>query len=57
MDTTFRDWAKLWVGTHIEGEASLLVIVEEGVPWYYDIMKFLELGEYQDGADKKVLFY
>ena len=26
---------------------------EEGVPWYYDIMKFLELGIYPDSADKK----
>ena len=25
-------------------KASVLVIEEEGVPWYYDIMKFLELG-------------
>ena len=34
-------------------EASVLVIEEEGVPWYYDIMKFLELGVYPDGADKR----
>ena len=34
-------------------EASVLVIEEEGVPWYYDIMKFLELGVYLDGADKR----
>ena len=33
-------------------ETSILVIEEEGVPWYYDIMKFLELGVYPDGADK-----
>ena len=26
---------------------------EEGVPWYYDIMKFLELGVYLDSADKR----
>ena len=34
-------------------EASVLVIEEEGIPWYYDIMKFLELGVYPDGADKR----
>ena len=34
-------------------EASVLVIKEEGIPWYYDIMKFLELGVYLDGADKR----
>jgi len=28
-------------------EASVLVIEEEGVPWYYDITKFLELGAYE----------
>ena len=36
-----------------KNEASVLVIEEEGVPWYYDIMKFLELGVYSDGADKR----
>ena len=35
-----------------KAEDSVLVIEEEGVPWYYDIMKFLELGVYPDGADK-----
>jgi len=30
-----------------KAEASVLVIEEEGVPWYYDIMKFLELGAYR----------
>ena len=25
---------------------------EEEVPWYYDIMKFLELGVYPDGFDQ-----
>ena len=32
-----------------------LVMTMEGeeVPWYYDIMKFLELGAYLDGADKR----
>ena len=38
-----------------KAEASVLVIEEEGVPWYYDIMKFLELGVYLDGADKRKL--
>ena len=34
-------------------EVSVLVIEEEGVPWYYDIMKFLEFGVYLDGVDKR----
>ena len=34
-------------------EASIMTIEEEEVPWYYDIMKFLELGAYPDGADKR----
>ena len=34
-------------------EVSVLVIEEEGVPWYCDIMKFLELGICLDGADKR----
>ena len=28
-------------------EASVMTIEEEEVPWYYDIMKFLELGYIQ----------
>ena len=36
-----------------KAKASVLVIEEEGIPWYYDIMKFLELGVYPDGADKR----
>ena len=32
-------------------EASVMAIEE--VPWYYDIMKFLELGTYLDSADKR----
>ena len=31
----------------------VLAIEEEGVPWYYEIMKFLELGIYPDGANKE----
>ena len=34
-------------------EASVLVIKEERIPWYYNIMKYLELGVYPDGADKR----
>ena len=34
-------------------KASVMAIKEEEVPWYYDIVKFLELGEYPDGADKR----
>ena len=34
-------------------EASVMTIEEEEVLWYYDIMKFLELGAYPDGADKR----
>ena len=36
-----------------KAEASVLVIEEEGVPQYYDIMKFLELRVYLDGADER----
>ena len=36
-----------------KAEASILVIEEEGIPWCYDVMKFLELGVYPDGADKR----
>ena len=34
-------------------EVSVMTIEEEEVPWYYDIMKFLELGAYLDGPDKR----
>ena len=30
-----------------------MAIEEEQVPWYYDIMKFLEMGIYLDGANKR----
>ena len=30
-----------------------MAIEEEEAPWYDDIMKFLELGLYPDGADKR----
>ena len=36
-----------------KAEASVLVIKEERIPWYYNIMKYLELGVYSDGADKR----
>ena len=36
-----------------KAEASVLVIEDKGVPWYYDIMKFLELGARLNGADKR----
>ena len=34
-------------------ETLVMTIEEEEVAWYYDIMKFLELGAYLDGANKK----
>ena len=34
-------------------ESSVMAIEEEGVPWYYDIMKFLVLGVYPNSADKR----
>ena len=34
-------------------EASVLVVEEEGFPWYYDIIKFLEFGVYLDSADER----
>ena len=36
-------------------EDLVLDIEEERVTWYYDIMKFLELGVYLDGANKREL--
>lgn len=34
-------------------EALVMTIEEEEVPWYYDFVKFLELGAYSVGADKR----
>ena len=34
-------------------EASVMTVKEEEVPWYFDIVKFLELGAYPDGADNR----
>jgi len=34
-------------------EASVMTIEEEEVLWYYDIVKFLELEAYPDGANKR----
>ena len=34
-------------------KASVITIKEEKVSWFYDIMKFLELGAYLDGVDKR----
>ena len=34
-------------------EASVMAVEEEEVSWYYDIMKFLELGAYPNGVDKR----
>ena len=34
-------------------DSSIIAIKEEGIPWYYDIMKFLELGVYPDNANKR----
>ena len=34
-------------------KASVITIEEEEVLWYYDIIKFLELGAYLDGIDKR----
>ena len=34
-------------------KAFVMTIEEEEVPWYYDIMKFLELRAYPDGVDKR----
>ena len=36
-----------------KAKASVLVIEEERVPWYYSIMKFLDLGVYPNGANKR----
>ena len=34
-------------------EASVITVEEEEVPWYYDIMNFLEIGAHLDGVDKR----
>ena len=34
-------------------ETTIMTIEEVEVLWYYDIMKFLELGAYPDGVDKR----
>ena len=34
-------------------EALVMTLEEEEVLWYYDIMKFLEIGAYPNGADKR----
>ena len=34
-------------------EALVMAIEKEEVPWYYDIMKFLKLGAYPGGDDKR----
>ena len=34
-------------------EVSEMTVEKEEVPWYYNIIKFLELGAYSDGADKR----
>jgi len=34
-------------------EILVMTIEEEEVPWYYDIIRFLELGAYSDSADKR----
>ena len=51
MDTALRDQSYGMVHKE-KAKASNLVIEEKGVPWYYNIMKFLELGVNLDGADK-----
>ena len=53
MDTTLRDQAKLSIGTQRETRLAVLAIKEEGVPWFYDIIKFLELGIYLDVLIRK----
>ena len=34
-------------------DLAILAIEEEEVHWYYDILKFLELGIYPNNASKK----
>ena len=34
-------------------KASVMTIEEEEAPWYYGIMKYLELGAYLDDANKR----
>ena len=34
-------------------EASIMTVEEKEVSWYYDFKKFLELGAYSNGANKR----
>ena len=34
-------------------EALVMALEEEEVSWYYDVIKFMELGAYLNGADKR----
>ena len=34
-------------------KASVMIVEEEEVPWYYDIIKFLELRAYPDSVDNR----
>ena len=34
----------------------VLAIEEEGVPWFFDVVKLLELGIYDDGTNRKERF-
>ena len=53
MDTTLKI-EKSYEEVHKrKTEASVMAIEENEVLWYYDIMKFLELEAYPDGADKR----
>ena len=36
-----------------KAETSVMTIEKVEVPWYYDIVKFLELGAYPNGANKR----
>lgn len=36
-----------------KAKSSVLAIEEERVSWYYDILKFLELEVYSNGAGKR----
>ena len=53
MDTTLEIEQSYELVQKGRTKSSVMAIEEEEVPWYYDNMKFLELGVYPEGVDKR----
>ena len=50
---TLRDKQSYQLEHKEKEDSDVLAIEEEGVPWFYDIIKFLELRIYPNGADRE----